>query len=146
MENGQKFVLKRFKLLEESHINSCLFFSYFQLLLHKLQVYDNKSARTQSFLIAFFLIQYALCVCGSKGRWAEFAPKASSWCVLHNRRVKQRQARVGRCNSLTCFLLGVKIPPVHPVFVVILGGIQVRVQAPFLFSAKAPKCPRRKSK
>lgn len=38
--------------------------------------------------------------------------------------------------KLTCLLCSVQIPPVHPVFVVVLGGVKVRVQTPLLLSVK----------
>lgn len=49
-------------------------------------------------------------------------------------------------HSLTCLLLGVQIPPVHPVFVVIFGGVQVRVQTPLLFSAQNAAGSKKKDK
>lgn len=58
--------------------------------------------------------------------------------------------RPGCCHSLThsltCLLLGVQIPPVHPVFVVIFGGVQVRVQTPLLFSAQNAAGSKKKDK
>lgn len=38
------------------------------------------------------------------------------------------------CLELTRLLCSVQVPPVHPVFVVILRGVQVSVQTPLLLS------------
>lgn len=37
---------------------------------------------------------------------------------------------VGALLGLTCLLCGVQVSPVHPVLGVVLGGVQVGVQAP----------------
>lgn len=89
----------------------------------------------------------AMCVAsGSKGHRTEFIPHDGAFTSGAGSDSFRQAWLLPLTHSLTCLLLGVQIPPVHPVFVVIFGGVQVRVQTPLLFSAQNTTGSKKKDK